>query len=225
MAKKKNVSERVKPKEELQPRNKSQEAYMNAIMKNQLIFGLGPSGVGKTFIAVTMAAQELEKGQIDRFIISRPSLPTERTGFLPGNEYEKFGPYFAPIRDILEKRFSPGDVNNLLKEKVIDIQPLAFLRGRNFDNSWVFLDEAQNADERQMKLFLTRIGERAKVIVDGDLDQIDLPPNEPSGLEKAVRILRKEADKKSSPVEIVNFSTSDIVRSKLVKLVLESWNS
>jgi phosphate starvation-inducible protein PhoH and related proteins len=191
--------------------------YIKAINGKKLVFGLGPAGTGKTFIATAMAADALKSRQIKKIILTRPAVEAgEKLGFLPGEMDEKFDPYFRPVRDILNKRLGHGYVDCAIKSGKIEAMPLAFMRGWTFEDCWVILDEAQNTTPGQMKMFITRMGENCKMVVDGDPAQKDIMG--PCGLIDAVEKLHGHAD-----IGIVRFTRDDVVRSGLVQDVLQLY--
>lgn len=201
-------------------RTPTQDAYIRAMDRAELVFGTGPAGTGKTYLAVAYAASLLERGAVDRIILSRPAVEAgERLGFLPGDMKEKVDPYLRPLYDALYDMM-PGDkVERALTSGVIEIAPLAFMRGRTLAHAAVILDEAQNTTTMQMKMFLTRLGEGSKMIVTGDPSQIDLPDGQASGLVEALDIL--------APVEgivAVAFTASDVVRHKLVGRIVDAYD-
>lgn len=212
---------KVKP---IEPITEAQNDYMMAISSKDLIFGVGPAGTGKTFIAASMAADMLKealdaKDKDFKLIVTRPVVEAEESlGFLPGEMDEKFDPYFKPVKHILEKRLGASFVEYLIKTERIVAQPLAYLRGHTFENCVVLLDEAQNTTEGQMKLFLTRIGENCKVVVDGDIRQKDIKVR--SGLEDTINRFHDLEE-----VEVVEFSEDDIVRSGLVRKIVKRYES
>ncbi len=200
-------------------RTQMQSAYIRAIDKHDLVFGIGPAGTGKTYLAVAFAAQCLERGLVERIILSRPAVEAgERLGFLPGDMRDKVDPYLRPLYDALYDVLPPEKVERDLETGVIEIAPLAFMRGRTLANAFVILDEAQNTTSMQMKMFLTRIGEGSKMIVTGDPTQIDLPPGMKSGLEEAVALLDGV-----SGIEAVKFTSADVVRRDLVAKIVEAY--
>jgi phosphate starvation-inducible PhoH-like protein len=201
----------------LAPKTDSQRRYMNAIKHFQLVFGTGPAGTGKTYIAGAIAAQRLADKEIEKIVITRPAVDAgESLGFLPGELEEKYGVYIQPFRDVLDERLGKSFVDYLLRTGRIEAAPLAFMRGRTFKDCVVVLDEAQNTTPTQMKLFLTRIGEGCTVIVNGDLKQKDIPG--PSGLEDALKRLSFIPN-----VKVVEFSRKDVVRSGLVQEIVEAY--
>jgi phosphate starvation-inducible PhoH-like protein len=201
-------------------RSLNQDAYMRALERAELVFGVGPAGTGKTYLAVAHAAMLLERGMVERIILSRPAVEAgERLGFLPGDMKEKVDPYLRPLYDALYDMMPADKVERALTAGVIEIAPLAFMRGRTLAHSAVILDEAQNTTPMQMKMFLTRLGENSRMIVTGDPTQIDLPPQTKSGLVEALRIL----DAISGAV-IVRFGDVDIVRHPLVAEIVRAYD-
>ncbi len=200
-------------------RTQMQSAYIRAIDKHDLVFGIGPAGTGKTYLAVAFAAQCLERGLVERIILSRPAVEAgERLGFLPGDMRDKVDPYLRPLYDALYDVLPPEKVERDLETGIIEIAPLAFMRGRTLANAFVILDEAQNTTSMQMKMFLTRIGEGSKMIVTGDPTQIDLPSGMKSGLEEAVTLLDGV-----SGIEAVRFTGADVVRRDLVAKIVAAY--
>lgn len=201
----------------LEPLTEAQGHYMLAIDRHGLTFGTGPAGTGKTYICGAMAAEALADKLTDKIIITRPAVEAgEHLGFLPGELDEKFAPYLQPFRDVLDERLGKGYVDYLLKVGRIEAAPLAYMRGRTFKDCWVILDEAQNTTPTQMKLFLTRIGQNANVIVNGDIGQKDIAGH--SGLEDAISRLAH-----LSGVNTVEFMKEDIVRSGLTQEIVEAY--
>ena len=202
-------------------RTAMQSAYIRALERIDLVFGLGPAGTGKTYIAVAYAAQMLERQAVERIILSRPAVEAgERLGFLPGDMKEKVDPYLRPLYDALYDVLPAEKVERDLLSGVIEIAPLAFMRGRTLANAAVILDEAQNTTSMQMKMFLTRLGEGSKMIVTGDPSQIDLPGGMVSGLEEAVRLLDGVKG-----IEAVRFTSGDVVRRDLVARIVEAYDA
>lgn len=201
----------------LVPKTESQKLYMESIRANTLTFGIGPAGTGKTHVAVSVACEMFIAGEIDRIVATRPALGSEEElGFFPGDLNEKFAPWMVPIRDVLDKRIGRSHVDYLIKHDVISFQPFATMRGLSWANAFIILDEAQNTTPKQMELFLTRVGENSRVVVDGDVRQKDIRTL--SGLEDSIVRLHHR-----SGVGLVEFSTDDIVRSGFVRMVIESY--
>ncbi|OYW55957.1 MAG: phosphate starvation-inducible protein PhoH [Hyphomicrobium sp. 32-62-53] len=201
-------------------RTPAQSAYIRALDKTDLVFGVGPAGTGKTYLAVAYAAQCLERGLVERIILSRPAVEAgERLGFLPGDMREKVDPYLRPLYDALDDVLPPDKVEKDLETGVIEIAPLAFMRGRTLSNAFVILDEAQNTTPMQMKMFLTRLGENSKMVITGDPSQIDLPPGVKSGLDEAVKLLDGVLG-----IEAVHFTQSDVVRRDLVARIVAAYD-
>ncbi len=204
----------------IKARTPTQSSYMRAIENIDLVFGIGPAGTGKTYLAVAYAAHFLERGVVERIILSRPAVEAgERLGFLPGDMREKVDPYLRPLYDALYDVLPPEKVERDIETGVIEIAPLAFMRGRTLANAFVILDEAQNTTSMQMKMFLTRLGENAKMVVTGDPSQIDLPPGVSSGLVEAERLLGGVEG-----IESVRFSAGDVVRRDLVARIVEAYD-
>lgn len=204
----------------LQARTRTQDKYIRAMDKGELIFGVGPAGTGKTYLAVAYAASLLERGAVDRIILSRPAVEAgERLGFLPGDMKEKVDPYLRPLYDALYDMMQGEQVERAITSGVIEIAPLAFMRGRTLANAAVILDEAQNTTSMQMKMFLTRLGENSKMIVTGDPSQVDLPPGQISGLVEALDILPE-----IEGVEKITFKASDVVRHRLVTEIVNAYD-
>ncbi|WP_262029398.1 PhoH family protein [Microvirga sp. Mcv34] len=201
-------------------RNASQNTYIKALKTNELVFAEGPAGTGKTWLAVGYAVSLLEQGQVDRLIISRPAVEAgERLGFLPGDMREKVDPYLRPIYDALYDFMEARHVDRGLQTGMIEIAPLAFMRGRTLTNALVLLDEAQNTTSMQMKMFLTRLGEGSRMIITGDPTQIDLPPGQKSGLVEATRILQGVEG-----IARVTFKEADVVRHDLVRRIVTAYD-
>lgn len=200
-------------------RTPNQLKMVESISKNDILFAIGPAGTGKTYTAVALAVRALRNKEIKRIILTRPAVEAgENLGFLPGDLKEKVDPYLRPLYDALDDMI-PGDkLKDYLERRVIEVAPLAFMRGRTLDNCFVILDEAQNATDMQLKMFLTRMGPTAKFIVTGDLTQIDLPKKTQSGLATAVKLLEK-----IKGIDIIHLSGSDVVRHKLVRRILEAY--
>jgi phosphate starvation-inducible protein PhoH and related proteins len=202
-------------------RTPMQSAYLASLQKNDLVFATGPAGTGKTYLAVAFAAACLENGRCDRLILSRPAVEAgERLGFLPGDMREKVDPYLRPLYDALYDVLAPERVERGLATGVIEIAPLAFMRGRTLSHAIVILDEAQNCTPVQLKMFLTRLGEESKMIVTGDPTQVDLPPGKDSGLLEAIGILRGIDE-----IDHIAFTRSDVVRRELVGKIVDAYES
>jgi len=207
-------------KRRVSPRSANQAAYLKALRAHELVFGLGPAGTGKTYLAVAMAVDMLMSGGVERIILSRPAVEAgERLGFLPGDLREKVDPYLRPLYDALHDMLPGDQVMKRLTSGEIEIAPLAFMRGRTLANAFVILDEAQNTTPVQMKMFLTRLGEHSRMAVTGDLSQIDLPPKTRSGLTDALETLESE-----SGIARVHFTDADIVRHPLVSLIVRAYD-
>jgi phosphate starvation-inducible PhoH-like protein len=204
--------------EPLRAQTPNQERYLKAIHNAVLTFGVGPAGTGKTYIAGASAADALLAGEVDKIIITRPAVDAgESLGFLPGELMEKFEPYIQAFRQVLIERLGKSRVDYMLKSGQIEPQPLAYMRGLTFKRAFVIMDEAQNASPAQMKLFLTRIGQESKVVVNGDLEQVDIPG--PSGLQDAISRVSFIPS-----VQVVKFGVKDIVRSGLVQEIVEAYS-
>ena len=205
----------------VEPRTDAQKAYVKALFNNELAFGIGPAGTGKTYLAVAVGVNMLISGHVDKIILSRPAVEAgEKLGYLPGDMKDKVDPYMQPLYDALND-FLPGKQSaKMMEEKVIEIAPLAFMRGRTLSNAFVVLDEAQNATTMQMKMFLTRLGEGSRMVITGDRTQIDLPRGVNSGLWDAERLL------KNIPKISFNYFTSkDVVRHPLVAAIIEAYEA
>ena len=203
------------------PRSAAQARYIRMLHEQELVFGIGPAGTGKTYLAVAVAVAMLAKGTVDRIILSRPAVEAgERLGFLPGDLKEKVDPYLRPLYDALHDMMPGDQVMKRLTTGEIEVAPLAFMRGRTLANSFVILDEAQNTAPMQMKMFLTRLGENSRMAVNGDLTQIDLPPGQKSGLRDAL-----EAIETVEGVGTVRFSNRDVVRHHLVQKIVTAYDS
>ena len=197
-----------------------QKRYVNAIKSNTVTLGVGPAGTGKTFLAVAMATKALRSKEISRIILTRPAVEAgERLGFLPGDLQSKIDPYLRPLYDALYEMLGPESCAKYMEKMIIEIAPLAYMRGRTLDDSFIILDEAQNTTPEQMKMFLTRIGFNSKVVVTGDLSQTDLPNGKKSGLAEAVKIL-----KDIEGIAIHQFTDKDVVRHKLVQRIIVAYD-
>ncbi|MBS1488408.1 MAG: PhoH family protein [Bacteroidetes bacterium] len=197
----------------------NQQKLVNAVHNNDLVFALGPAGTGKTFVSVALAVRALKNKMVKKIIITRPAVEAgENLGFLPGDLKEKIDPYLRPIYDALNDMVTHEKLKYYMEREVIEIAPLAYMRGRTLNNAFILLDEAQNTTPMQMKMFLTRMGPDSKMIVTGDTSQIDLPPNQKSGLKEAVRILNQ-----TKGIGFVELNERDVVRHRLVKDIIEAY--
>ncbi len=205
----------------ISPRTPNQAQYLRQLQERELVFGLGPAGTGKTYLAVAVAVAQLAKGEVDRIVLSRPAVEAgERLGFLPGDLREKVDPYLRPLYDALYDMMPADQVLRRLSTGEIEIAPLAFMRGRTLSHCYVILDEAQNTTPVQMKMFLTRLGEKSRMAVTGDLSQVDLPPGQRSGLQDAVDALSG-----IEGVGMVRFGDADIVRHPLVTRIVRAYEA
>lgn len=201
-------------------KNRGQKRYLDAVKKHDVVFGIGPAGTGKTFLAVVLAIAALKKGQVQKIILTRPAVEAgENLGFLPGDLKEKVDPYLRPVYDALYQIFGVEHTNRLMDRGIIEIAPLAYMRGRTLEDAFVILDEAQNTTTMQMKMFLTRLGYNSKMIVNGDTSQIDLPKGVVSGLVHAERTLSNIPQ-----IAFVNFEASDVVRHPVVAKIIEAYD-
>jgi len=208
------------PLKRIQGKTDNQNGYLGDILRNDVVFGIGPAGTGKTYLAVACAVEALQNEDVERIILVRPVVEAgENLGFLPGDIGQKIDPYLRPLYDALYDFLGPEKVERMLENKIVELAPLAYMRGRTLSNAFVILDEAQNATENQMKMFLTRIGYGTKAIVTGDMGQVDLPRGTNSGLRQAVKILQK-----IKGVAICRLSGKDIVRHPLVQRILERYD-
>jgi len=204
----------------VQPKSPNQRRYLEAIEKHDMVFGVGPAGTGKTYLAVAMAISALLNKQVNRIILARPAVEAgERLGFLPGTLQEKIDPYLRPLYDALFDMLDPERVERYLEKNVIEIAPIAFMRGRTLNDSFVILDEAQNTTSEQMKMFVTRLGFNSKAVITGDITQIDLPNARRSGLLEAIDIL-----KSVNGLAFVYFDESDVVRHHLVQRIVRAYD-
>lgn len=205
----------------IEPRTEAQSSYVKSLFNHELAFGIGPAGTGKTYLAVAVAVSMFISGRVDKIILSRPAVEAgERLGFLPGDLKEKVDPYMQPLYDALNDFLPAKQMAKLIEDKVIEIAPLAFMRGRTLANAFVVLDEAQNATTMQMKMFLTRLGEGSRMAVTGDRTQIDLPNGVRSGLVDAERLLEKV-----SKISFNYFTAKDVVRHPLVAEIIEAYDA
>lgn len=201
-------------------RTPMQDNYIRAMQKDELVFGLGPAGTGKTYLAVAYAAALLERGEASRLILSRPAVEAgERLGFLPGDMREKVDPYLRPLYDALYEMMPPERVERGLQSGMIEVAPLAFMRGRTLTDAIVILDEAQNTTSMQMKMFLTRLGENSKMFITGDASQVDLPPGQVSGLVESTKLLQGVEG-----ISMIRFNDKDVVRHQLVARIVRAYD-
>ena len=206
-------------KKQVAPKTANQRKYLDAIQDKDLTFGIGPAGTGKSFLAVAMAVQALFLKQVNRIVLTRPAVEAgERLGFLSGDLQDKVDPYLRPLYDALFDLVDTERVTKMLEKRIIEIAPLAFMRGRTLNDAFIILDEAQNTTGEQMKMFLTRIGFGSKVVVTGDVTQIDLPRGQRSGLKEAERVLKDIPE-----IEFIYFDKKDVVRHRLVQLIVEAY--
>lgn len=206
-------------KQEIVPRTKNQLAYVKAIREKDVVFGVGPAGTGKTYLAMALAVSELLAGRFDRIVLTRPAVEAgENLGFLPGKLEEKINPYLRPLYDALYDMLYFEEATSLMERNIIEVAPLAFMRGRTLNNSFIILDEAQNATNEQMLMFLTRLGFHSKCVVAGDPTQIDLPQKRNSGLLQAIRRLDSIPE-----ISICVFSSRDVVRHSLVEKIINAY--
>lgn len=203
----------------IRPKTLGQKEYVDAIKKNSIVFGVGPAGTGKTYLAVALAVYALKNHEIDKIILTRPAVEAgEKLGFLPGDLSEKVDPYLRPLFDALQEMMGQDAYAKHIERGSIEIAPLAYMRGRTLSNSFIILDEAQNTTREQMKMFLTRMGENSRIVVTGDVTQIDLPKNVKSGLIDALDVL-----KDVEGIEIVRLSAKDVVRHELVTRIIQAY--
>jgi phosphate starvation-inducible PhoH-like protein len=203
----------------IRPKTLNQKRYVDAIDDHTIVFGIGPAGTGKTYLAMAKAVNALQTKQVTRIILTRPAVEAgERLGFLPGTLYEKIDPYLRPLYDALHDMMDPELIPKLMSSGVIEVAPLAFMRGRTLNDAFIILDEAQNTTAEQMKMFLTRLGFGSKVVVTGDVTQIDLPGNSRSGLRAAVDILDGIDD-----IQISELTSADVVRHRLVSEIVDAY--
>jgi len=216
-----DVSIEVRTKKKvISPRTPNQAAYLKAIDDCELVFGVGPAGTGKTYLAVAKAVERLMSGDVDRIILTRPAVEAgEQLGFLPGDMKEKVDPYLRPLYDALHDMMPDDQVGKRLESGAIEVAPLAFMRGRTLANAFVILDEAQNTTAVQMKMFLTRLGENSRMVVNGDLSQVDLPRGTRSGLRDARDILED-----TKGLKFIDFDASDVVRHVIVARIVKAYD-
>ncbi len=204
----------------VKPRSPNQEKYYQSTLKNDIVFGIGPAGTGKTYLAVAIAISAFRNHDVKRIILTRPAVEAgESLGYLPGDLKEKIEPYLAPLYDALQDMLPLEKIKSLTEQHVIEILPLAYMRGRTLNNAFVILDEAQNTASMQMKMFLTRLGVNSKAIITGDITQIDIPNRQNSGLIEAKNILRN-----IDGIDFIYFDEGDVVRHRLVKEIIKAYN-
>ena len=209
------------PNVHISPNSGNQENYVSTIRNKVLTFGIGPAGTGKTYLAVALAVQKLVSGEVEKILLVRPAVEAgEKLGFLPGDLNQKVDPYLRPLYDALYEMLGFKEASQLIERNVIEVVPLAFMRGRTLNNSFIILDESQNATVEQMKMFLTRFGFGSKVVVTGDITQIDLPKNTLSGLVHSLDVLKSIED-----VGLVEFDSKDVVRHGLVQKIVEAYGN
>ncbi len=202
------------------PKGVTQQTYIQAIRSHDIVFGIGPAGTGKTYLAMAMAIRALQERQVKRIVLTRPAVEAgERLGFLPGDLAEKINPYLRPLYDALHDMMEPGRITALIERGTIEVAPLAFMRGRTLNDSFVVLDEAQNTTREQMKMFLTRLGFDSKTVITGDVTQVDLPGGAHSGLRHAEKVLSG-----IKGIEFVYFSHADVVRHPLVQQIVQAYD-
>ena len=221
--KRNNVSEMSisTPNVHISPNSGNQETYVSTIRNKVLTFGIGPAGTGKTYLAVALAVQKLVSGEVEKILLVRPAVEAgEKLGFLPGDLNQKVDPYLRPLYDALYEMLGFKEASQLIERNIIEVVPLAFMRGRTLNNSFIILDESQNATVEQMKMFLTRFGFGSKVVVTGDITQIDLPKNTLSGLVHSLDVLKSIED-----VGLVEFDSKDVVRHGLVQKIVEAYGN
>jgi phosphate starvation-inducible PhoH-like protein len=206
-------------KKSITPKSPNQRSYVDAIERHDMVFGIGPSGTGKTYLAVAMAVDALLTKEVSRIILARPAVEAgERLGFLPGTIQEKVNPYLRPLYDALYDVLDPDRVERYLEKSIIEIAPIAFMRGRTLNDAFVILDEAQNTTSEQMKMFLTRLGFNSKAVVTGDITQIDLPNGRRSGLVEAIEVVNRVTG-----ISFVYFNEHDVVRHNLVQRIIRAY--
>ena len=207
------------PRRAIKTQSNNQSIYIKTIRENDLSFGIGPAGTGKTYLAVAAAIEALQKQIVSKIVLVRPAVEAgERLGFLPGDLSQKVDPYLRPMYDALYEMLGFDQVNHLIERRTIELAPLAFMRGRSLNESFIILDEAQNTTIEQMKMFLTRMGFGSKSVVNGDITQIDLPTDKVSGLKHAVEVLSG-----IESIGIINFNHYDVVRHKIVQDIVEAY--
>ncbi len=208
-------------KKTIRPRGGNQQGYVRSIQQHDINFGVGPAGTGKTYLAVACAVDALERGDIERILLVRPAVEAgEKLGFLPGDLSQKIDPYLRPLYDALYEMLGTDYVNRLIERQIIEVAPLAYMRGRTLNNSFIILDESQNTTRAQMKMFLTRIGFGSTAVITGDITQIDLPRGSQSGLKHVLHVLRDVEG-----LGFTFFDSSDVVRHPLVQLIVEAYDA
>jgi len=208
-------------KKQVAPKSAMQRHYIEAIQDRDIVFGIGPAGTGKTYLGVAMAVQALMQKQVERIVLARPAVEAgEKLGFLPGDLQDKVDPYLRPLYDALFDLIDFERVTKLLEKRVIEVAPLAFMRGRTLASAFIILDEAQNTTSEQMKMFLTRIGFGSKAVITGDVTQIDLPTGKRSGLIEAERVLSNVEG-----IEFIYFTEKDVVRHRLVQMIIKAYEA
>ena len=206
-------------RKQIRAKTSGQETYLDAISNNRIVFGIGPAGTGKTYLAMAKAVEALESGAVSRIVLTRPAVEAgESLGFLPGNLTEKIDPYLRPLYDALREMLEPAELAQLLESGTIEVAPLAYMRGRTISHAFIVLDEAQNTTPQQMKMFLTRLGEGSTMVVTGDITQIDLPRGKLSGLKDAKRVLTGIKD-----IDFCYLTSEDVVRDKLVGMIIDAY--
>lgn len=206
-------------RKQIRAKTSGQETYLEAISDNRIVFGIGPAGTGKTYLAMAKAVEALESGAVSRIVLTRPAVEAgESLGFLPGNLTEKIDPYLRPLYDVLRDMLEPAELAQLLESGTIEVAPLAYMRGRTISHAFIVLDEAQNTTPQQMKMFLTRLGEGSTMVVTGDITQIDLPRGKLSGLKDAKGVLTGIKD-----IEFCYLTSEDVVRDKLVGMIIDAY--
>jgi len=215
----KDVIRVFKKDKEIRPKTLGQQKYIEAVRKNDIVFAIGPAGTGKTYLAVAIALSALKNEEVDRIILVRPAVEAgESLGYLPGDLLEKIDPYFRPLYDAMYEMMPSEKFQKYMERGIIEIAPLAYMRGRTLNNSFIILDDAQNTTLGQMKMFLTRFGFGSKVIINGDITQVDLPLKEHSGLKRVAKIL-----KKIKGIEFIYLNDRDVVRHRLVQEIIRAY--